>query len=339
MARNGDEEAILSNACVRGISRQGRAPPSPSALTHTLSLLMKSGGRSRCSRRAVFVMKCLIREEGAKRYTLGGHRAQVSLPLSAEQYQLSNTRRAWRLEAGGGGRATATLPPFIPRPAAHTQPSIAHTHPPPSPTATPKDEAEAARLQAILDAFPTTEAEDLVLRQSECGLDGGHARAARTPHAPHTYARDAHCDATPPPSPQSSPKRTGARPLSSSSGPPASAPCARPSTATVAGRRRRRGIASCEGKGRVGGGGGLSFAMAGAVVRRMCGAWVCVTQRQAAAMRRIERRGVRRGAEQEFEGGGWTVRRGACSGVCGVLIAAHGRGLMCLDHRRGESRV
>ena len=242
-------------------------------------------------------------------------------------------------ERGRGGERLRRPPPSFPRPAAHTQPSIAHTHPPPSPTATPKDEAEAARLQAILDAFPTTEAEDLVLRQSECGLDGGHARAARTPHAPHTYARDAHCDAIPPPSPQSSPKRTGARPLSSSSGPPASAPCARPSTATVAGRRRRRVIASCEGKGRVGGGGGLRFAMAGAVVRRMCGAWVCVTQRQAAAMRRIERRGGRGGAEQEFEGGGWTVRRGACCGACGVLIAAHGRGLMCLDHRRGASGV
>ena len=196
-------------------------------------------------------------------------------------------------ERVGRGRATAAPPPSFPRSAAHTPPSIAHTHSPPSPTATPKDEAEAARLQAILDAFPTTEAEDLVLRQSECRLDGGHASAAHTPHAPHPHARNAHCDAPRPPPPQSSPKRTGARPLSSSSGPPASAPSVRPSTATVGGRRRRRGTASCEGKGRAGGGGGLSFAMAGAVVRRMCGAWVCVNQRQAEAMRRIERRGER----------------------------------------------
>ena len=59
----------------------------------------------------------------------------------------------------------------------HNTPFIA------APIDTPQNETEAARLQAILDGFATTEEDDLAAAQSECGAEGGLVRCCHT-HAP-----------------------------------------------------------------------------------------------------------------------------------------------------------
>ena len=66
----------------------------------------------------------------------------------------------------------------------HGHTSLTHSSLSPPPPATPQSETEAARLQAILDGFTTTEEDDLVAAQSECRAKGGMVRPCHT-HAPH----------------------------------------------------------------------------------------------------------------------------------------------------------